>query len=72
MEGNELSRTDLWVKSLYVCTPNSLERDIHKKGKFFKEITAKVNPKAKHQIIFRTFQIVLKLSLKVTSGDLEG
>lgn len=72
MEGNKVSRTDLWNKSLYVHTANSLKRDIHKKGKFFEEITAKVNPKAKYQIIFRTFQIVLKPSLKVSSGDSVG
>lgn len=47
MEGNKVSRTDLWNKSLCVCTANSLKRDIHKKGKFFEEITAKFNPKAK-------------------------
>jgi len=55
-----------------VHTANSLKRNIHKKGKSFEEITAKINPEAKYEIIFRTFQTTLKPSLKVTGGDLEG
>lgn len=72
MEGDKVNRTDLHHKSLCVHAAYSLNRGTNKNGKFFEETTAKVNPKAKHQLSLERFKRHWRLSLKVSSGDLEG
>lgn len=58
----------MWNKSL-LCSESKFTEERFSE-KFFEELIAKVSPKAKYQITFRTLCMALELILKATSGDL--